>query len=155
MEVKEYLDALGLGPCSLIFFLLSDMSVPDFQCCFIVSVTLKVPSVLGLFFLSSGVMKTTVYLTSQYRDLTGISTLTHLKKKSWSPCEVHSSVPCFVSTQQLTSETLESSMPLFTWYLIHHHFLLIFFCFLSLAILIISCSYVLWTLNLWTVSHYW
>lgn len=107
MEVKEYLDALGPGPCSLIFFLLSDMSVSDFQYCFIVPVTLKVPSVLGLFFFfSSGVMKTTVYLTFQCRDLIGISTLTHLKKKSWSPCEVHSSVPCFVSTRHLPHSSL-------------------------------------------------
>lgn len=58
------------------------------------------------FFFSSGVMKTTVYLTSQCRDLIGISTLTHLKKKSWSPCEVHSSVPCFVSTRHLPHSSL-------------------------------------------------
>lgn len=159
MEVKQYLDALGPGPCSLIFFLLSDMSVPDFQYCFIVSVTLKVSSVLGLclfvcLFLSSEVMKTTVYLISQYRDLIGISTLTHLKKKSWSPVRY---TPVFHALFPHGTFHTEAYFrnTFITLYLIHHHLLLIFFCFLSVAILIISCSYVLWTLNLWTVSHYW
>lgn len=105
-------------------------------------------------FLSSGVMKTTVYSISQYRDLIGISTSTHLKRKSWSPVR-HTPVFHALFPRGTFHTAAYFRNTLFTLYLIHHHLLLIFFCFLSVAILIISCSYVLWTLNLWTVSHYW
>lgn len=82
-----------------------------------------------------------VYLTSLCRDLLDIS-FTHLKHL----CEVHP-VPCFVYFPPSPSHTVVGlrnrgfAHAFVTSYLIHHR--LFYFCFPKIAILIISCSYVL------------
>lgn len=109
---------------------------------------LKVPSILDWFFFLINLFidfwNREVYLTSLCRDLLDIS-LTHLKHL----CEVHP-VPCFVCFPPSPFHTVvglrnSGFAHAFVYFLFNPSplFLFLFSCFPNIAILIISCSYVL------------